>query len=91
MTLDDLIEQLEDMRSDLGGDTEVRIAHQPSWPLRGKIAAVTTGDNVPLEPEDEADGADDDADRKMVWIAASSGAPSDESPYAPRWAWNGME
>lgn len=42
MTLDELIEKLEDARVEFdSGEVEVRISYQPSWPLRGTVAAVT--------------------------------------------------
>jgi len=41
MNIDEMIQQLEEARDDLGGDAEVRIAYQPNWPLRGTVAAVT--------------------------------------------------
>jgi hypothetical protein len=46
-TIDELIRQLEDARDDLSGDTEVRVAYQPNWPLRGTLSAVT----VPQEDD----------------------------------------
>ena len=46
MTLDQLIEELEDAREDLGGDAEVRIAYQPNWPIWATLRYVT----VPEDP-----------------------------------------
>lgn len=69
MTVRDLIDAL----SEQDPDTPVRIAYQPSYPLRGQIACVT--DYV-------------DADIDAVWIAVVP-APHDENPYAPRDAWSG--
>jgi hypothetical protein len=34
MTIDELIDELADARHELGGQAQVRIAHQPGWPLR---------------------------------------------------------
>ena len=50
MTITELIERLEELREANGGDTEVRIASQPSWPLSGRIANV-----VVLDDEDKDD------------------------------------
>lgn len=44
MTIDELIEELENARDDLGGHAEVRIAYQQNYPLRGTIARVTAPD-----------------------------------------------
>lgn len=60
MRISELIEQLEDLRQDLGDDVEVRLAFQPSWPFEhsiGDIAAteaVREGDTLD-EDDDEAD------------------------------------
>ena len=84
MTIDMLIEALNDAREDMGGATEIRIAYQPSWPLRGTIARVT----VP-EPESYYEGeraVGQGKDESMLWLAVGS-APYDENPYGPRWAW----
>ena len=77
MTLNELIEQLEDLRTDLGtGDGEVFVANQPTWPLTNVIA------NVVAEREIRS-GAEHD-----VWIAVDQvGNHSDRSPYAPSEVW----
>ena len=36
MTIGELIEQLEEMKEQVGGDTEIRYALQPSWPFEFK-------------------------------------------------------
>jgi len=41
MTLDELIDRLSDIREDIGGDTPVRGAQQPSYPLLAFIEAIT--------------------------------------------------
>ena len=85
MTIDDLIAELEEARDALGGEAEVRIAYQPSWPLRATVAHVTVPGEDPYEEGEQACGQDSDA--KMVWLAAGDSLPWDENPYAPRWAW----
>lgn len=107
MTLSELIDQLTALQeAHEGQDPEVRIAYQPSWPLRAKIANVRalTGDDAPDEEElelarelvvagdEEADGfaaaqAMLEDHPPVVWLAASNAAPWNESPYAPRDAW----
>lgn len=39
-TLDDLIEQLQEIRDDHGGETPVRVAYQPSYPLQGRLSTL---------------------------------------------------
>ena len=54
MTLSELIDQLTALQeAHEGQDPEVRIAYQPSWPLRAKIANVRAlaGDDAPDEEE----------------------------------------
>lgn len=107
MTLSELIDQLTALQeAHEGQDPEVRIAYQPSWPLRAKIANVRalTGDDAPDEEELElarelVAAGDEEADGfaaaqamledhpPVVWLAASDAAPWNESPYAPRDAW----
>lgn len=56
MSINDLIEQLEGLREDFGGDTEVRLAMQPNWPFEYAIADVQV---VEMSPEFE-EGDDDE-------------------------------
>lgn len=108
MTLSELIDQLTALQeAHEGQDPEVRIACQPSWPLRSTIANVRAlaGDDAPDEEElklarelvaagdEEADGfaaaqAMLEDHPPVIWLAASHSAPWDESPYAPRSAWD---
>ena len=37
MTIDELIERLEDYRDELGGDAEVRLMTQSNWPFENDI------------------------------------------------------
>jgi len=88
MTIDEMIRELEDAREDLGGDAQVRIAYQPSYPLRGTVDRITVPESA--DPDDLYDegqqAAMQDKDGTFVWIAVGS-APYDENPYGPRWAW----
>lgn len=40
MTIDEMISQLEDFRDELGGETEVRLMMQPSWPFEYDISGM---------------------------------------------------
>lgn len=42
MTLDELIERLEDIREEVGGEFPVRGAFQPNYVLLAEVEAVTT-------------------------------------------------
>ena len=88
MTLNDLIEQLQDLLEEHPalGDRDVMIATQPSYPLTAVI------DCVSLVDSEDADEDDEDVEDGMgvVWIATSEiGSHSSVSPYAPRAAWEG--
>ena len=83
MNVEDLIGALE------GCDpkAELRIAFQPSWPMRAKVASITdlTGPDAEDLGGEESEG---DEDGQYVWIAITDGV-SDENPYAPKAAWAG--
>lgn len=79
MTLTQLIEALEDLRYEVGGDAEILACHQPAWPL-----AETIGRPVVLYG-DEPDEADYDVEPEgepTVWLPLT-GHPDGRSPYAP--------
>ena len=84
MTLNDLIEQLQDLVDECPdlGDRDVMIATQPSYPLTAVIDCVSVVDDEDDEDDEDAVGT--------VWIATSEiGSSSSVSPYAPRAAWEG--
>jgi len=82
LTIDELIDLLADARDDLGGDAPVRVAYQPSWPLRGVVSSFMSPNPTAAE--------DADPDRRAVWLGVGN-APHDENPYAPEWAFGGEE
>jgi hypothetical protein len=43
MTLNDLIQRLEEIRQEVGGETDVRLAHQPNYPFEYSIAGIVVG------------------------------------------------
>ena len=87
MTLNDLIEQLQDLVDEFPalGDRDVMIATQPSYPLTAVIDCVSLVDS-----DDDEDDEDAEDGLGTVWIATSEiGSHSSISPYAPRAAWEG--
>ncbi len=74
MTLSELIVHLTDLAETTEDDPQVRIAYQPSWPLRASLSNVTV--------------ASDDSGNEFLWLAASTSAPYDENPYAPGNVWD---
>ena len=60
MTLDELIQRLEEYRDDLGGDTDVRLMTQQNWPFENEIVGLASGAEINYrDDEDEADVAED--------------------------------
>ena len=62
MTIDELIERLEDYRDELGGDTEVRLMTQQNWPFENTVAGLASGQEI----NDRDDGDDEDVDDDRV-------------------------
>ena len=62
MTLDELIERLEDYRETLGGDVQVRLMTQQHWPFENEIDGLASG----AEINQRDDGDDDDVDDERV-------------------------
>lgn len=99
MTLNDLIEYLEDIRDQYdAAEHQVRIAYQPTYPLRAAPSVVQHDRDVQrasLEDEDPGEDPDmtldeavEEASSDIVWIATGGSLPYDENPYAPREAFN---
>ncbi len=64
MTIDQLIERFEEYRDTLGGDTEVRLMTQQSWPFENTITGICSGQEIndacdEEDPEDDGDVEDD--------------------------------
>ncbi|QDU76912.1 hypothetical protein Pan97_39690 [Bremerella volcania] len=62
MTIDDLIQRLEEYRDALGGDAEVRLMTQQNWPFENEIVGLASGEEI-NEPDD---GEDEDMDEDSV-------------------------
>lgn len=75
-TVNDLYEALRELVDEGHGDTPIRIAYQPSWPLAAEV------ENIRLFSD-----KDDDEPIEKVWIAASATVSRDENPYAPKDVW----
>ena len=65
MTIDELIQRLEEYRDDLGGDVAVRLMTQQNWPFENEIIGLTSGEEIrdaadDEEPNDKEEDADED-------------------------------
>jgi hypothetical protein len=103
VTVGDLIESLENY----GRDVEVRIMHQPSYPLQEVIGGVYDASGAEECAECELPRDAEDHDRKSddfshdfenvsgsdanVVYIVADGHPSKGSPYGDRRAWEAME
>lgn len=81
-TVRDLIELLEEQDP----ESPVRVAYQPHYPLAATLASVGTVDNYDYDADPTR--FDNGVATSIVWLAASSGMPRDENPYAPDDAWS---
>lgn len=61
-SLGELIEALEELRSEFGDDAEVRLMTQQNWPFENSICRITTGADINASREDEEDSDEDDDD-----------------------------
>ena len=62
MTIDELIERLQEYRDELGGDTDVRLMTQSHWPFENEIAGLASGAEINACD----DGEDEDVDADQV-------------------------
>ena len=62
MTIDDLIQRLEQYREELGGECEVRLMTQPNWPFEQTIRGLASGIEINERDDDDGDDADVDED-----------------------------
>ena len=66
MTIDDLIERLEEYRDHLGGDSEVRLMTQANWPFENEIVGLASQEEINDAVDD--DEPDDDEAERVVFI-----------------------
>jgi hypothetical protein len=69
MTIDELIERLEEYRDALGGDAAMRMMTQQNWPFENEIVGLASEEEMNAAAEDDdADRDDDVADDRVVFI-----------------------
>ena len=67
MTINELIERLEDYRDEIGGDAEVRLMTQENWPFENTIIGLASGAEI-NDGGDEDEIDDDVEDDATVYI-----------------------
>ena len=80
MTIDELIERLEEYRDELGGQCEVRLMTQQNWPFENRIAGLASGEEINNRDEDEDD---EDVDTDQVVYIVEGG----QICYGSKRAW----
>jgi hypothetical protein len=81
MTIDELIERLEEYRDELGGHSEVRLMTQQNWPFENRIAGLASGEEINDRDEDEDD---EDVDTDQVVYIVEGG----QLGYGSKRAWD---
>ena len=61
MTLNDLIERLEEYRDQLGEDAEVRLMTQQNWPFENTITGLASGEEINDADDDDDEDVEPDA------------------------------
>lgn len=84
MTLNELIERLQEVAENGHGEKEVLVAIQPNYPLAVELEGVADPNDLEDEDNDLMDPAEPDpkASTSYVWLSTGSGAPRGHSPYA---------
>ena len=65
MTINELIERLEDYRDEIGGDAEVRLMTQQNWPFENTIFGLASGEEINADPDEDEDDDDVEADQVL--------------------------
>ena len=79
MTLNDLIERLEEYRELLGEDCEVRLMTQQNWPFENAITGLASGAEINESDDDDDACVEEDA---MVYIVEGT-----QLRYGSKRAW----
>jgi len=83
MTIDDLIERLEQYRDEMGGSTEVRLMTQQNWPFEYTLAGICSGEEINGEAdEDDPDDDGDVDDENVVYLVEGT-----QLGYGTKRAW----
>jgi hypothetical protein len=85
MTINDLIERLEEYRDEIGGDAEVRLMTQQNWPFENSIYGLASGVEINDESYDDGDPDDDgDVEEDAILYIVEGG----QLGYGTKRAWD---
>jgi hypothetical protein len=68
LTIDELIENLENYRDEIGGDAEVRLMTQQNWPFENSVHGLASGAEINASDEDEDDDGDVASDQILYIV-----------------------
>ncbi len=83
MTVDELIERLEEYRDSLGGDAKVLLMTQQQWPFENEICGIVSGQEI-NHSGDEDDRDDGDVEDEAVVYIVEGG----QLRYGTKRAWD---
>ena len=85
MTLNELIERLEEYRDQRGEDTEVRLMTQQNWPFENAITGLVSGAEINESEDDDDEDADEEDvdDDQVVYIVEGT-----QLGYGSKRAWD---
>ena len=78
MTLEELIDQLEDYRDQFGGEIEVRLMTQSNWPFENSIYGLGSSDEI----QDAGDN-EEISDKEIIYIVEGN-----QLGYGTKTAWD---
>ena len=78
MTLEELIDQLEDYRDQFGGEIEVRLMTQSNWPFENSIYGLCSSDEIQDAGDDE-----EISDKEIIYIVEGN-----QLGYGTKTAWD---
>jgi len=82
MTLDELLQRLEEYRDLLGGDAEVRLMTQSHWPFENAILGMVSKDEIEAASEDEEDLPEGDSQEAVLYLVEG-----EQLGYGDKRAW----
>lgn len=87
MTIDELIERLEEYRDALGGDAEVHLMTQQNWPFENRIAGVCSDEEINNYDPEEEDEAEDGVHAVAETFGVVYIVEGDQIGYGNKRAW----
>jgi hypothetical protein len=81
MTINELIARLEEYREELGGETEVRLMTQQSWPFENAVHGLVSVPEINANSDDEGFDCQGNADQVVYLV------DGDQLGYGTKTAW----